>query len=216
MTEDDLSSKMHDFLTVLDQVKKYRSILSSLTDFAIILAATFVAVMFVYIFVYLSIFFNLNSPIPLTFLLIGLPILGVISGVFWVNRKVRSVKVGQWKTALGEGAPGAIRILQELNWDNVYAEIRYAKLGFLLYGLAKTAAFWFLAFVVTWFAGGFLVSAIHWSFNLAIAALFSLVLVLVLEKNDFQKRYEQIGRLDSLLWELRWFDNDFRRSDFQA
>ena len=115
MVEDDLSSKMHDFMTVLDQVKKYRAILSSLPDFAIILAATFVAVMFVYIFTYLSFVFNLNSPIPLTFLLIGLPILGVVFGVFWVNPKVRSVKVGQWRTTLGEGAPGAITILQQLN-----------------------------------------------------------------------------------------------------
>ncbi len=216
MVEDDLSSKMHDFMKVLDQVKKYRAIISSLTDFAIILAATFVAVMFVYIFTSLSFVFDLNSPLPIPFLFIGLPILGIALGVFWVNHKVRSVKVGQWKTVLDEGAPGAIRILQELNWDTVYAEIRYAKLGFWLYGLAKTAAFWLLAFTITWFAGGYLVSAVHWSFNLTIAALFSLVLVLVLEKNDFQRRYDQIGQLDSLLWELRWFDNDFRRSDFQA
>ena len=217
--EDDLSGKMTEFMAVLDQVKKYRALLAALPDFAIIFALSLIAALSVDVVNHLGIVFityiNYNTILPnaLTFLAL---LIGLIVGVFLVNRKMRSVQGGQWKTTLNEGAPGAIKLLQELNWDNVYAEIRYAKLGFWLYGLLKTVVYWLLAFFVSLFAAEYLGNAIHWNVNLSIVALFSLALVLALSKNDFQKRYDQVGRLDALLWELRWFDNEFRRTNFEA
>ena len=218
--EKDLTSKMTDFMTVIDQVKKYRALLHSLPDFIIIIALTMVAFLSVSIFSNLALVFvtYINpSWIPLNNTLqIILVIVGIVVAVFWINRRVKSVKMGQWRNTLKEGAPGAVKLLQELDWANVFSEIRYAKLGFWLYGLLKTAAYWLLTFVISGVAAGYLASAIHWNFNLTIIALFSLAIVLALSKNDFQRRYDQMGRLDALLWELRWFDNEFRRADFQA
>jgi hypothetical protein len=221
MMENALSSKMREFMTVLDQVKRYRAMLSSLTDFAIILAITFVSVMFLVLFAPLTSVFSVNNfpPNSAVYSILGsitLPIFGLALGIFWVARKVHAVKVGQWKGTLEEGAPGAIKLLQEINWDNVFTQIRYAKLGFGLYGLARTCALWTVAFLVTWYAGGYIISVLHWNLNIAIVILFSLALSLFLSKNDLQRKYEQIGRLDALLWELRWFDNEFRRTDFKA
>jgi len=218
--EKDLTSKMTDFMTVIDQVKKYRALLHSLPDFIIIIALTMVVFLLVSIFSNLAIVFvtYINpSWIPLNNTLqIILVLVGIVAAVFWINRKVKSVKVGQWRNTLKEGTPGAIMLLQELNWDNIYSDIRYAKLGFWLYGVLKTAAYWLLTFFLSWVLVGYLSNILNWNFDFAVIALFSLALVLALSKNDLQKCFDQVGRLDALLWELRWFDNEFRRADFQA
>lgn len=143
-------------------------------------------------------------------------LVGIVAALFWTNKRVKSVKGGDWRNTLTEGAPGAIKLLQELNWDNIYNDIRYAKLGFWLYGILKTVAYWLLTFFVSWVAAGYLSNIINWNIAPGVIALFSLALVLALSKNDLQKRFDQIGRLDALLWELRWFDNEFRRTDFKA
>lgn len=218
--EASLNSKMQEFMTVLDQVKKYRKLLASLTDFAIIIATTIVAVLFVNISSKLGlVFVTYINPtwIPLdNSIEILLVLTGIMGGVYLINRRIRSVKTGQWRTALDEGAPGAIKLLQELSWDEVFSDIRYAKLGFWLYGVLRVAAFWLLAVVTFSFVYGFVGYRIHVTIDTVVVGLFCLVLVLALNKKDLSKRYDQVGRLDSLLWELRWFDSEFRRADFKT
>jgi hypothetical protein len=218
--EQSLVSKLEEFMTVLDQVKKYKKLLASLTDFAIIIALTIVAVLFVNISSKLAlVFVTYTNPswIPLdNSIEILLVLTGIIGGVYLINKRIKSVKTGQWRTRLNEGAPGAIKLLQELEWDDVFSDIRYAKLGFWLYGILRVAAFWLLAFVSFSFVSGFVGYRIHVNVDNVVVGLFCLILVLALNKKDFSKRYDQVGRLDSLLWELRWFDSEFRRADFKT
>lgn len=214
--EEELTSKMADFMTAVDQVKKYRKLLGILPDSLIILGLTIVGFLVVAISSNLGLVFvsYMNPswvPIGNTIQVI-LVLAGIFSAIFLINKKFSSIKFGEWKGILNEGAPGAIKLLQDFNWDNVYAEIRYAKIGFWFYGLLKITAYWLLTFVISSFIAGYL----NYSINLAIIALFSLALVIALEEKDFKKRFEQVGRLDNLMWELRWFDNELRRSDFKA
>lgn len=222
MTEENLTGKMTEFMTVLDQVKAYRELASAMADFVIIIVASLVAleavnimvnllnVFYGYSFVYVGTSFVLPSYSAIILFF------GVIAGVLWARRKMNSVIIMQWKRTLDEGMPGALKLLQETNWEKTFSDIRFAKLGFVLYGVVKILAYWVWAFFFFGFLVGFIQNALHLSFDPISMVVIPLVIVLILSTKDLRYRYEQVGRLDSLLWELRWFDNDFRRADFQA
>ncbi len=209
---------MSEFMTKLDQVKKYRAIVASMTDFVLIIFASIVTALSLYIFMRLLLVFighNLLSTIGSILFLLIVPV-GIFTGVFWVRRRVESVNVGQWKDTLSEGAPGAIKLLQELQWNAIFSDIRSAKLGFFLYGISKVLAYWSLAVVSMVVFSELVGFVLHMNIDLVTILLFSLVVVLLLSRNDLGKRYEQMGRLDWLLWELRWFESEFRGANFEA
>jgi hypothetical protein len=217
--EESLSAKLKEFMNVLDQVKQYSTLLTALPDFAIIIALSIILGLSAIIFSRFAIVFgslNLgpnpsNSALFIIFLLTG-----ILVGVYWVNRRVKSVKVGQWKETLDEGLPGVIKLLQELNWDNIFSDIRHAKLGSWLYSITKIAAYWILTVILFSVLTNTLQNVLHFGTVDYVVELFSLVLVLVLNKKDICKRYYQVGRLDMLFWELRWFESEFRGANFEA
>jgi hypothetical protein len=216
--EEEISFKMKEFMTVIDQVKKYRTILGALPDLAIIIGLAIVGFIAGNVFYHLGRVFSSqpNVAIANTFSVLSI-ISGVAFGFFWVYRKMKRQKTGEWKKTLSEGAPGAIKLLQSINWEDTFRDIRYAKMGFWFYGILKTIALWLLTFGISLIAAGFLSPIIHWEINYTfVVGLFSLALVLAINSNDYKRRFEQIGRLDALLWELRWFDNEFRRNPFQT
>jgi hypothetical protein len=217
--EDTLSSKLKEFMTVLDQVKKYRILLTTLHDFAIVIALSVIAGLSVLILskfglVFVSRLFSL--PLSSSFLFLVFLFAGILLGVYWVNRKIKSVKVGQWKEVLDDGLPGAIKLIQELNWDNIFSDIRHAKLGLWLYGIAKIAVYWILTVIILWNLIAILQNIFHFGTAEFTVELFSLILVLVLSRNDIRNRYYKVGRLDMLFWELRWFESEFRGANFEA
>ena len=213
---------MTEFMTALDQVKTYRELASAMANFVIIIVASVAALLTVNIAVnLLDVTYGYGFVIPgssgwLPFLNFLILFFGVIIGVLWVRRKLSFVKISEWKSTLDEGTPGAIKLLQETNWEKIFNDIRFAKLGFAVYGAVKILAYWILAFFLFVFLSGFMGNIVHLSFDPISLTVIPLVLVLVLSMKDLRYRYEQVGRLDSLLWELRWFDNEFRRADFQA
>jgi len=220
LTEEKLGKKMEEFMTALDQVKKYRQLINSLADFALIIVASVIAVLSVNIIVNLLPVLFGYDPIqlnPINFLLsLVLLLSGLSAGVLWVDRKIASVRTGEWKSSLNEGTPGVLKLLQELKWETIFNDIRLAKLGFVLYGFLRILAYWTLIFIPLAILSAFLQSIIHTSISLIVVLMIALILVLILNRNDLIKRHEQIGNLDSLLWELRWFDSEFRRADFKA
>jgi hypothetical protein len=219
MMEATLSSKIADFMSALDQVKKYKSLVSSMIDFTLIILGTIVIGLTYNIVMRLHsvmVMPDYGSNILGYFLFFLIFPAGIAVGVYWVSRKMKSVEVGQWKSKLDEGVPGAIELLQSLDWEKVFSDIRYAKVGFLLYGIAKTLTSWFLATVSLFLFNGLVESVFHVSINYVTILVLSLVMVLVLTRNDLRKRYEQMWRLDWLLWELRWFESEFRGANFEA
>ncbi len=215
--EDSLSSKFKEFMTALDHVKKYRVLLSALPDFAIILTVSIILALFTMILrnfnsVYVS---QSSGSVVFNYFVVFL-FAGIVVGTYWVNQKIKSVKVGQWKEQLDEGLPGVIKLLHEINWDNIFSDIRHAKLGSWLYGITKVVIYWILAVIVFFNLTCWLQNILHFGNAEYVVEVFSLVFVLVLSKKDLCNRYKQIGRLDMLFWELRWFESEFRGADFEA
>ncbi|WGM89249.1 MAG: hypothetical protein IAX21_07575 [Candidatus Bathyarchaeota archaeon] len=217
--EPNLSSKMTEFMIALDQIKKYRTIVSSIADFVLILMGAIIIALSINSFVHLfSVFVGsveVLNVIASTLTIFIFPA-GIIIATLWVNRKMKSIKGGYWRNTLNEGAPGALKLLQNIEWTKTFSDIRYAKLGFFLYGVAKTVAFWGVVVFSMFIFNGFVESALHLSLDYNLLMIFSLVVVLIMNKNDLRTRYEQMGRLDWLLWELRWFESEFREADFEA
>ena len=116
--EDSLSLKFKEFMTALDHVKKYGALLSALPDFAIIVAISVITGLSAFILGRLDSVYFSRDAITFTnssFLMFVSLIVGIIVGVYWVNRKLKSVKIGQWKPVLDDGLPGVIKLLQEQN-----------------------------------------------------------------------------------------------------
>jgi hypothetical protein len=222
LTEETLSGKMTEFMTALDQVKKYRELASAMADFTIIVVASVAAFAALHIIVnLLDVFYGYSFIDPgntgvLPFYGFVVLFIGLLIGIYWVQRKMNSVKMKQWESTLNEGTPGAIRLLQETQWEKTFGDIRFAKLGFVLYGAVKVMAYWMLALFFFGILSGVIGNVLHLSFDPISFVVIPLVLVLVLSLKDLRYRYDQVGRLDSLLWELRWFDSEFRRADFKA
>jgi hypothetical protein len=213
---------MVEFMNALDQVKTYREFANAMADFVIIFVASLVASEAVNIAInLLDVFYGYSIVYPgnsvvLPFYSVVILLFGVIIGVLWVRRKLNSVTIMQWKSTLNEGTPGALKLLQETNWEKTFNDIRFAKLGFAVYGAVKIIAYWILASVLFGFLSGFMGNIVHLSLDPVSLLVIPLVLILIISVKDLRYRFEQVGRLDSLLWELRWFDSEFRRADFKA
>jgi hypothetical protein len=213
---------MTEFMAALDQVKKYRELASAMADFVLIVVASAAVLGALHIVVnLLDVFYgySLIDPASTGMLpFIGFAVLfsGLLIGVYWVQRRMNSVEMKQWESTLSEGTPGALKLLQETQWEKTFGDIRFAKLGFAFYGVVKVMAYWMLALFFFGILSGVIGNVLHLSFDPISFVVIPLVLVLVLSLKDLRYRYDQVGRLDSLLWELRWFDSEFRRADFKT
>ncbi len=214
---EELSSKISELMTTLDQVKKYKELARSMADFTLIILSTIIAILFVYIG--FDTYLVLGGQIPANTILSGVEgiIAVVIFGVgfifatIWVERRVNRVKVGEWKNVIDkDGNLGAMKIISSLDWPTVFQDIRYSKLGFFFYSALKIVGYWILLFIILLFAAGIGLSFLHFTLDLAYLEIVSILLAIALNWTDLQKRYNQAWALDSLLWELRWFDSEFR------
>jgi len=234
-----VAAQVEELMLALDQVKKYRALSRLMVDFSIIVLASIAVLISSELGVnlyrltggfpcyYASPWLYtctppLTSPVqPLLQLLIGIspiliPTAGLLLGIAWVDRKLKSYRGGEWKETLGEGFPGALKVLQNLNWDKVFDDMRVSKIGYTVYFAIKILGYWLLTFVVLVFPYALGVSGLHAEVNFYVLGIVSLVLILVLTRRDLQRRYGQVVLLDTLMWELRWFSNEFRSAEFKA
>ena len=226
-SNEELNSKMQELMVSLDQVKKYKELSHSMLDLLLIICGSIIAALFVFLSanLYSVLFGNFVSgfflSVPVVFLSGGVFIAGLLIGTLVVDRRVNRVKTGEWKGALNEnqGVPGALKLLSSLDWDSTFRDIQISKTGFLIYGFLKIIGYWLFTFFLLEVLNGIFVQAlIHTLINSAYVGVVALVVVLAGSWSDLNFRYNQSWSLDSLLWELRWFDSEFRRaeSDFEA
>jgi len=231
-------AKVEELMGALDQVKRYRALSRLLIDFALVMLASVVLLLswdlaVNFYRVQTGFYCYYSAPVtytctassatgsPFLQLFAGLsplliPAAGVLIGVYWVDRKLKSVKVGEWRESLKEGFPGAVKLLQDLKWDSVLEDIRASKIGYSVYFVVKVIGYWLFASILLFFPYVLGISALHQDVNLFVPAFISFVLVLVLSRNDLQKRYGQVVSLDNLMWELRWFSSEFKSAKFEA
>ena len=230
-------AKVEELMKALDQVKRYRALSRLMVDFAIIMLLSVVLLLSWELAVN---FYKLESGFYCYYSTPGLytctsssarglafvslfagfslliPVAGLLGGTVWVDRRLKSVKVGEWKESIQEGFPGAVKLLQEIRWDSVLEDIRVSRIGYPLYFIVKVVGYWLFASFVLFFPYVFGTSALHLEVNLYIPIVISLVLVLVLGRGDLQKKYNQVASLDNLMWELRWFSSGFESAKFEA
>jgi uncharacterized membrane protein (DUF485 family) len=216
--EKDLASNVAEVMSTLDEVKRYKELARSLVDFALIIMLSIVVVLFVYIGI--DSYQAFGGQFPQDLIISGLESIisllivagGFIAGVLWIGRRTSRVRVGEWKKELEQNSTvGAMKILAGLDWPSVFQDIRYSKLGFVFYSILKVIGYWILTFVILELISSFALGALHIIPNFTNGAVLSLIIAVVVGRKDLQRRYNQSWALDSLLWELRWFESEFRR-----
>ncbi len=239
MSEEAVVTKVEELMKSLDQVKKYKAFARLMVDFVVIFLVSIVALFFLELTVNLYRLvsgFSSYFPTPTSFttsysptgspspiLQIGIvlsllliPAAGLLIGMFWVDHKLQQVKLEEWKNTLKEGFPGALKLLQGLDWDSVLEDIRVSKISYSVYFMVKVVGYWVLALVILTIPYTLAASLIHTSPNLFFLTFISLAIVLILSRGDIQKRYRQVMSIDTLLWDLRWFSNEFRTAEFKT
>ncbi len=232
MSEEKVVSKVEELMQSLDQVKKYKALSHLMVDFIVIVLASvaaFLAFQIVVNFLHLSGvsegYFeglttlttrSLMSSSQNNLFTILIPGLGVLAGVTWVDYKLKKVEVNTWKSSIQEGFPGALKLLQDIDWNSILQDIQTSKIIYALYSVAKVVSNWILVSISLIIVFSFGLTFIHTSLNIYLLAGLSLILALVLSRKNLQKKYQQITSLDALLWELRWFNSEFKTAEFQA
>jgi hypothetical protein len=222
MTEENVVANVAELMETLDHVKKYNALARSFKRFALIILgsiAVFLALGASLGFLNLVVTLDRPQLFLASLLLLLVPITGIAVGVLFIQRRVNAIKTGEWKDELSHGFPSALKMLLEIDWDEMFDEISSGRVGYALYGILKTVAY----LIITVFAVGLLGNLVtfmilHKSgfFGVPIWGLLSLVVVYLILRKDLSRRYNEIRALDKLLWELRWFSLELRRAEFQT
>ncbi len=226
MKEESAVAKVGELMSALDQVKRYKALSKGLKQFAVLLGCTIIAYLLIRVLISILALENsvLNQPsIFFALSLISLLVVlgGLVGGALLVRRKVNSVAVGAWREDLSQGVPGALRILSEINWEATFDEISVGRISQLLYGILKSIAYMvILFFALESFSSILLIHflGVRIFFVGVLWAFVSVSAVLALQSGDLLRRYKEGRSLDFLLYELRWFSNEYRRaeSSFEA
>jgi hypothetical protein len=219
LTEKNVVAKVAELMETLDQVKKYNALTSSLKRFALLVIGSLIIFLAVGSSIgFLNLVVTLDKPqlFFASILLLLIPISGISIGVYFIRKKVNSIKTGEWNEELSNDFPSALQILTELDWDKTFDEISSGRVGYTLYSLLKATAYLIITLFTLGLVGN-LVTFIFLNQGLLggpILGLISLLIVYLLLRKDFLRRYHQIKALDNLLWELRWFSVELRRAEF--
>lgn len=220
LTEESIVVKVAELMETLDQVKKYNMLSRSLKKFALIVFSSIIIFLAVGASIgILNLAVALDTPqiIIISIISLFIPITGIAIGIYVVRKDIDSVPTGEWREALSHGFPSAIEILMSLDWDDILDKISSGRLSYAVYGLLKVFAYWVIAFFGLDLIGNFITYTLFHQIG-AIASPFlglvSLLIVVLLLKNDLSRRYNQIKALDKLLWELRWFSIELKRAEF--
>ena len=226
MTEEDVVEKVSNLMAALDDVEKYKELARAMVDFvAIFTMSIILAVLLNYVQGAYDVAFASASGTGSTLFggmpagvvtLLGtflIPVSGILVGTLWVNRRVARIRGGGWKETLGEGTPGAVKLLTNLNWDSVLSNVRVSRIAFLLYGAIKVAGYTIVIGVLLSFLSFFLPVPF---FVIPGVYLFflSLVIVLVLTRKSLTEAFQRLELLDRLYWDLRVFSTEFNRAQF--
>ena len=219
LTEETVVAKVAELMETLDQVKKYNALTSSLKKFALIVLSSIIIFLVVGGSIgFLNLVATLDRPqlFAISALLLLIPISGISIGVYFIRKRVNSIKTGTWREELSSGFPSALKILTELNWDETFDEISSGRVGYTLYSIMKVLAYLVITtFMVGLIANIFTFTVLHQGLiGGPISGLIAILFVYLLLRKDFSRRYSQIRALDHLLWELRWFSVELKRADF--
>ena len=222
ITEDQVSNKVAELMETLDHIKKYNALAKSLKKFVIIVGgsiAVFLAVLTLFEIYELELILTNTMFFVVAFLLLLIPVVGLLGGVFFVRKQISLVKEGEWRSEISKGFSSTLKLLVDMDWEKTLEDISIGRLGYAIYGLLKAGAYVVVsvsAFELLW--NGITLIFLHrlvWV-GAAFWGLIAILVVALLIGNDLLRRYREIRALDMLVWELRWFSIEFGRADFET
>jgi hypothetical protein len=225
-------SEVRDLMTTLDRVKRSKARVAAAADFTVIILVVVAIAAGLYL-AYLYLLYSYGIFIPggelqpgesssfipyaLAMAAFVVAVAGIIGGTVAARRRLKGVVAGAWENDLKEGFPGAVKIMTTLDWSAAEDDIQAAKLGTVLYALAKVAGYTLglsaMLYIGFWFVGRVFVS---FGNEGGFALLLSFVLVLAASAGDLERKIHESFDLDALLWEQRWLYADYSRSEFKA
>ena len=228
MSEADVVTKVGDLMKALDEVNKYRELALALVDFAgifvISLIAAFVwfdvqALYGIYFGFLQSSGVSFFGPVipstgPTSIVPFFIVLAGFLGGILWVSKRVEKTKTGEWEKSLEEGAPGAIKLLGEMDWESQLSSVSLARVSFLLYATIKVVAYFLLISFFLVFAEIFVAGLVGLAFNTTFVLLTALILALIINRRGFENAFQRLRTLDLLFWDLRGFYSEFKRAEF--
>jgi len=231
VSDQDVVAKVGDLMRTLDDVKRYKELAYAMVDFGAIMVVAVIAVIGVTMFqssVYIvsgfptsnngGAYLLFGTPFPSNILVffgeLIILFLGLILGVYRVDKRVRLTKVGEWKETLEEGAPGAIKILSNMEWDSLLGTVSVARVAYLFYSIIKVIGYFLLVSVILTFVSVFTLFSVPATLGYSSIPFISLIIVLLFTKNSLTEGFRKLRSLDSLFWDLRWFASEFKRADF--
>jgi hypothetical protein len=228
LSEKEVVQKVSGLMGTIDDVKRYAELGASMMDFATIMVASVVAGLLLSIAqsAYdVAVGFPTNGAV--SFFGVWVPAgpfvaiavvstfwFGLLFGAYWVQRRVKRVTTGEWRKALEEGVPGAVKLLSETDWEALLSTVRLARPAYLFYALLKIAGYSLAVMIVLVIGAG--VGGLWYimPFNLALVGALSLVTVLLFTRKSLVRGYQKLQSLDLLFWDLRWFSSEFKRAEF--
>ena len=159
MTEQDLVKKVEELMNLLDQVKMYKKALSYIPDLVIaILSITSISLLILILirfsFITSGLFqtisgfrsaYGFSPSFQVILILFLLPSLWtLIIGLLLIERKVKRIRTGEWASLLKGGAPSAIKLLTELDWESMFSDIALVKWWLAI----KTVNWIFLGYII--------------------------------------------------------------------
>jgi hypothetical protein len=229
--EQELVARVEELMSSLDSAREYKEIAKSVIDSSIIISLVILAILssillfnLLELFCYINTFFIFPTLVvyPITFYLL-LSIIPI--SVFIGRRKASRKTMEDWKKVLGEGVPGAVKLLTELDWKTVFEDLRTMKISIVIRmigGIAIRYLFIHLLIFVIHIVLLLLFQS-YLTIILSYSDLYSVAIYLVpvpisvfLSRSDLKKYYQKLGSVDYLLWSLRWFYNEFKGMKIEA
>ena len=215
-------------MKALDDVKRYRELAFALVDFVGIFVIFVIAAFLWYDFQGLySIYFGFSSSYGVSFFGPVIPasgpasiipffilLAGPLVGAVWVDRRVERTKTGEWQESLKEGVPGAIKLLDEMDWESQLSSVSLARLSFVFYAAVKVVAYFLVIGFFLSFAWVFFGGLIGLGYNLSFVAFIALIFALIINRKGLENAFRRLRSLDLLFWDLRWFYSEFKRAEF--
>jgi len=219
ITEEKVMTKVTELMETLDEIKKYEVLSTHFNKFALTVISSIVIVILASTLLPYSGLLASFDPAQrffLMFLLVLIPISGVVIGVVFVRRKINSVKTGEWKDELLHGFPAALKILSEMNFQSSFIKISSCGLNYVMYGLVKGIAYWIIAY----FVAGLIFNLttyiiVHQTQILGGASMWTALLVTFgYLKKELSKRFNEIRAIENLQCELRRLGHELRGTEF--
>jgi hypothetical protein len=228
MTEQDLVRKVEEFMNFINWVKAYRKTFAYVTY--LIIAVLSVTCISLLTFILMKILFITSgfrliyswgfTPQFILFLFLLPSIFATAIGLLLIKMKTKEVKIEEGTLLLEEGAPAAIKLLIETDWELVLHDVAFMKwvlaikilailfFNFLI-GLLCFGQIFFLSVIL-------LMAPVRYDLAGLGALVFVIPITVFMSRKNIKEFYYNVKSIDLLIIDLRWLYNELKGARLEA